>query len=169
MDDQELIDLERTIRNIMADIGLNWALTSLDVSISHGVIEEKSVDQYAASTTFEYDIVGATGLPGETRRRRGRPRTAIANRPQTVRERVLSLIDTLERVVIELPLVEGETLRRLFEAPDQRQAVARSIQFLPDEDMQDPSLRFNDRARRSYDGNTALVGLISALREEVLL
>jgi len=150
----------------MTEAGLGWALTLGDALISQGVAEEWYVNEQIASAGYISDVQ-LTEVLDEPRRGKGFP--AITSRPQTVRERVLTLLDTLRRVTIDLPAVERDTLKRLFDPSGEKQTWAHGIQFLPDEGMQDPRLRLGSSdSTGDPERGVALSQVISDLREEVL-
>lgn len=166
MDDQELSRMEVELRGIMAESGLDWVLSRLNEAIPYGIVEERSVDQYDSRQESKLPVPSLMDEDG-TFRHNGRPRLAITSRPQTVQERVLSLLEALERITIELPAIEQDALTSLASVGADEKAAARSVRFSPDEDMRDNETVLKPIDNESELRRTDFERLLSALRQEV--
>lgn len=164
MDDRELSRIEDELRAIIAEAGLAWVLSRLEEVISYGVVEDRSIDGYES---LKFSMASEWTEETSGRRVGGSSRVGITTRPQTVLERVLSLLGALERVTIELPVIEQDTLGRLIGPTGEKQAAARIVRFLPDEDMigGETSLKISDN--EDEQRRLAFGRLLPVLREAV--
>lgn len=167
MNDQELSRVEEELRAIMLENRLGWVLSQLDTSISHGITEERPLDEQESIESLAVSIRPA--LPAKARRtgRSGRSQIGTTNRPQTVRERVLNLLSALKRVAIELPIIEQHTLEQLVDTSLDKRAAVRDIRFLPDEDMTDTETVLKRDGNEGGQRRLALGRLLTQLEEQV--
>lgn len=168
MDDQELSRVEEALRVIMVEAGLSWVLSRLDEAISHGITEERPLDEQESleeplTISMRPELTAKTSRSG----RSGRLQIGMTNRPQTVRERVLSLLSALERVTIELPTIEQHALARLVDPAAEKQATVRNVRFFPDEDMTDDETVLKRDGNQGEQRRLAFERLLAELKEQV--
>jgi hypothetical protein len=124
VDEAELLLVENQLRALLEGTDLEWVLDEVDTAIAEGIPEERilrrrprkgspardrwsdAAEQYMV---LDYRQIDA----GEIEASRKSGTLVITTRTMAVRERVLLLLDAVRRVVIELPVIEAETLRLL--------------------------------------------------------
>ncbi|MFF1786475.1 hypothetical protein ACFVX9_08420 [Kitasatospora sp. NPDC058243] len=171
MNQFELRRVERELREALSGTDLQWVLDDVDDAIAAGVPEEKILrrrphrrgeDRQPTSPAAEaarYQVLDRRELgPAEFEASRKRGTLVITTRPMTEEERVLLLLDALKRLFVELPEIEGETLKVLQSVPDSdtgSRSVIQGVVFEPDE---------STRPRRSQ--STIVANRVAAERRE---
>lgn len=149
MDEAELRRVEEELREVLRDTVLAWVLDDVDAAIAAGVPEEKILrrrpqrrgddarDATPALAAARYEVVDRIVLGfGEYEASRKRGTLVIATRAMTDHERVQLILDALQRVLVELPEIELETLKMVQNEPEGdigTRGVAEGVTFEPDE------------------------------------
>ncbi|MFI9270202.1 hypothetical protein ACIGXM_05745 [Kitasatospora sp. NPDC052896] len=145
MNEFELRQTEQALREVLSGSALEWVLNEVDAAIAEGVAEEKvlrrrnrSGQQRRAAEGSLYEALERSLVSAEeyeASRKRGS--LVITTRAMTVLERVELLLQALRRVLVEVPLIEEETLKSLMAAPADeagQRAAAEGVSFEPEED-----------------------------------
>ncbi|NLU75503.1 hypothetical protein HCC61_23030 [Streptomyces sp. HNM0575] len=149
MDQAELSRVEQELREALQGTVLAWVLDDVDAAIAAGVPEEKILrrrpqrrgddlrDATPALAAARYEVVDRSALgfvEYEASRKRGT--LVIATRAMTDHERVQLILDSVQRVFVELPQIELETLKMLQTEPEGdlgTRGMAEGVMFEPDE------------------------------------
>ncbi|MGH3165313.1 MAG: hypothetical protein ACRDN0_05390 [Trebonia sp.] len=131
MEDTERAELDQGIQVLLTEYGLNWVRANID----EGVADRGSMD-VLVTQGHEYDQAPLFGedafqyveaLPGKKGQR------MVGNVPLLPAARLELTIAALRRLIIELPEIHEEALRRLAESND-HDSMVETLRFLPDED-----------------------------------
>jgi hypothetical protein len=133
MDNDELASLEQGVRALLTELGLNWVRANIEQGIAAGVYKEvivgrsQHLDRPASLFGDEEGFQYAEPLPGKGGQR------MIGNLRLGPADRMGLIIQALYRLIVELPEIQEETIKRLAstEEPD---TVAEDLRFLPDGD-----------------------------------
>lgn len=158
MNDSELVEIERSLRAIFPEAGLQWILDQVDTSIDAGITEEGQLSIHRHEIEFlRGPISGSSGL-----------KAASTNRPYSPAERLDLLLTSLERAATELPEIHSAMNKALTEERDDGHAPIQTVAFLPDEDASraspPPSVEVT-LGERAEINRSALVRAIIELRE----
>ncbi|MFF5217848.1 hypothetical protein [Micromonospora sp. NPDC000442] len=135
MTDEELRDLERTLRRLLAERHMDWVLESVDQALVEGVLQERPVERIRRARSDRIyedlqtareprsavdleEIVVARGREPAIPSASTTGNTGVTVRTHTSLERVLLIIDSMQRVLVELPEAANQTYAGLAEAAD---------------------------------------------------
>lgn len=125
MNDTELVAIERSLREIFTEAGLQWILDQVDASIEAGISEQGQISFHRHEPEF-YRISSSNGHKRST--------AASTNRPYSPAERLDLLLTALERAATELPDLHNALIKTLAREGDDGQPSVQTVVFLPDED-----------------------------------
>jgi len=150
----ELIRLEGSLREILDGSSLEWLLDEVDSAIAVGVSEEKLLQRRARGSGEEWNVTDELdgqalvqelraptgdsrrsrhGAAYESAKRKGT--LVISTRAMSVEERVGVLIEALRRVLVEVPVIEAETLKTLVTVEEEvgEREGASTVIFAPEQ------------------------------------
>ena len=133
MDDAELVALELGLRALLTELGLDWVRANVEEGIAAGVHKEvlvgrsKYQDQPPSLFDDEDDFQYAEPRPGKGGQR------MIGNIRLSPAERARLITQALDRVIVELPAIQEETIK-LLASTEEHDTAAEDLRFLPDED-----------------------------------
>lgn len=169
MDNEELAALEQELLSLMTAVGLDWVRANAEDRIAAGrqtTVEILRDEQWREEEAVLFETRRAT--PGETAATRGR------RFPGNVRlapsERVLVVIQALQRYVTELPEIHQSTMKYLVGGQDERDApVVTSLRFLPDVDdaVQPPPTLEQVRATAATEAREAVANALALMEREI--
>lgn len=167
MDDDELVELDQGIRTLLAESGLDWVRENIEEGVVAGGRREVLVQHARANEpealfgTGEFQYVEPSG--GKKGQR------MIGNVPLNPAARVELTIQALRRLIIELPEIQEDAVKRLAESEDHNSA-AEDMRFLPDEDDASQSVPGLEEVNSpsKQDARHAADGLLSRLLDEVM-
>ncbi|MGC4864711.1 hypothetical protein ACLQ3B_04650 [Micromonospora sp. DT53] len=133
MTSEELREIERTLRHLLMEHDMAWVLENVDRAFVEGVLQERPVDRVRRvrlDQTYEdlraaweprgavdlEDVVVAGGQGTSVPSPSTTGNTGVTVRSHTHLERVLLIIDSMQRVLVELPEAVAQTYARLAEA-----------------------------------------------------
>jgi hypothetical protein len=166
MDNDELGSFEQGVRALLTELGLDWVRVNIEQGIADGVHKEVTVgrsqhrDQAASLFDDEEGFQYAEPLPGKGGQR------MIGNLRLGPADRVGLIIQALSRLVVELPAIQEETIKRLA-STEEHDSVAEDLRFLPDGDdgtQPPPSLR-SVTAPAAQDARLNAEAFLARLRE----
>jgi hypothetical protein len=161
MNETELVTVERSLREIFAESGLQWILDQVDASIEAGISEQVQISFNRREPEF-FRVPVTSG--------RKRPIDASTNRPYSAAERVDLLLTALERAATELPELHNTLIKTLAREGDNDQLPVQTVMFLPDEDAthaSPPPPLEAVFAERSVAERRVMVRTVTELREVV--
>jgi hypothetical protein len=183
MNERALRRVEQQLREALQGTVLNWVLDDIDAAIAMGVPEEKILrrrpqrrgDLHVTDAAFAavgYEVIDRRELGSaeyEASRKRGT--LVIATRAMTDQERVVLLLDAVRRVLVELPEMETETLKTLWneDGVGVGRRVAETVVFEPDEGTRTGHGRTEFHLGRESTERRARVGeLLADVMREVI-
>lgn len=166
MDERELAELEQGIRDALRDVGLDWVLTDIE----EGIKAKRQVDvvvprgqQAEQESLFDqntrYLMKAPPGYKGPT---------MVTDVPVDPADRVDLAIEALRRVIVELPAIHEDAVRRLADSRD-RDSVAEDMIFLSDEDDSSPPVPSIATIKASSGWRQEAEEFLARLRDEVML
>jgi hypothetical protein len=182
LNEDELLRIEQELRNVILGSHLEWILDEIDAAVAAGVPEEKVLQRRSrrrgAGTSPQHgrlDVPYITVQMNVAERDREalekNGALVITTRPMTTRERVELMNTALQRVLVELPMIEEETLKILHNPSEEergsRTPVTR-IRFVPDEEINRRSERESELSvRQSEEEQSQLRLLFTEVSAEV--
>ncbi|GAB2845414.1 hypothetical protein [Lentzea nigeriaca] len=169
MDQTELVQLEAELRGIATEAQLGWVLAQVDEMVAQGVAEDQSEEDFLSKERVDSWSAFDVNAPALKSVKPGSSRTsaAVVNRPWTVRERVLTLLEALRRVLVELPLIEQDTLSRLSDISTDKVASVQRVTFEPDMDVIGSEKQLVNASEESRLQQAKIKRLLDDLRGEV--
>jgi hypothetical protein len=131
MDDDELAELDQGIRALLAESGLDWVRENIEEGVVAGGRKEVLVQHDRANEPEALFGVGEFQYVEPTAGKKGQ--RMIGNVPLSPTARVKLTIQALRRLIIELPEIQEDAVKRLAESED-HDSAAEDVRFLPDED-----------------------------------
>lgn len=160
MNDDQLRSALSEIREFAASSGLRWVLDEFDEQTVLGVVEPKPLRESRRGGQVLYEEI-----PGVLKPNSGRPRAEefVTRRPMSVREQVDTLIDALERVLVDVERIAIESVAQLQTIPGVGQTEVHEIDFFPDVD--DAALQVTTEQLRHDVRNERTQARLRRLRE----
>ncbi|WP_153040085.1 hypothetical protein [Actinoplanes sp. TFC3] len=130
MNPDELAVFEGQLRALVADHGLGWVLASVDEAVADGILQERTLQKPRRARRTEavfYETMGiidveepiaaAASSTGERSHGQGAGGdVGVTVRAYTPQERIALIIESVQRVVVELPEAAAQTRVNLSEA-----------------------------------------------------
>ena len=133
MDDAELDSLEQGMRVLLTELGLDWVRANIDEGIAVGVRKEVLVPQGASQPNEPVPLFDGGDFQYKEPPTTGRGQRMIGNVRLSPGDRVQLITQALHRLIVELPEVHEDIIKRLASTHDP-DAAAQDLLFLPDED-----------------------------------
>ncbi len=187
MNPDELAAFENQLRALVADHGLGWVLVSVDEAVADGVLQERTLQKPRRARRTEpvfYETTGvvdveepiATVALSSGDRAHGQGASGdvgVTVRAYTTQERIALLIESVQRVVVELPEAAAQTRMYLSEAA--REPAEDVVVKFVGEDAVEPLADATSPpgfGQRQIDGDpqrrNSLNAALEALKREVL-
>lgn len=132
MNDEQLAALEQGMRALLTQFGLDWVRANIEDGIEAGfhkeVLVHRGSRQQAPASLFDEEAFQYTELPTD-----GKGQRMIGNVRLNPADRVRLVTQALRRLMVELPEIHEDTIKRLA-AADDPETAAEDMRFLPDED-----------------------------------
>jgi hypothetical protein len=132
MDDEQLAVLEQGMRAALTESGLDWVRANIEEGIAAGVQKEvlvrRSSRQQAAESLFDDEEFQYEELSTN-----GKGQRMIGNVRLGSADRVRMITQALRRLMVELPQLHEDAIKRLADDNDPATAVE-DMRFLPDQD-----------------------------------
>jgi hypothetical protein len=132
MDDEQLAVLEQGMRAALTEPGLDWVRANIEEGIAAGVQKEvlvrRSSRQQAAESLFDDEEFQYEELSTN-----GKGQRMIGNVRLGSADRVRMITQALRRLMVELPQLHEDAIKRLADDNDPATAVE-DMRFLPDQD-----------------------------------
>jgi hypothetical protein len=125
--EEELEQVDTTLRELAASLGLDWVLIEVDDSIAEGFAEEQIVrrapisDSWRTSNQIYYEVPTTT-----TERKSSREKPAIIVHPMTRSEQVRQLVVALRVVLVEGPREENILFKNLAGSDETQLSISPS-------------------------------------------
>jgi hypothetical protein len=133
MDDAELGSLEQGMRALLTELGLDWVRANIEEGIAVGVRKEVLVRHGASRRNEPVSLFADEDFEYEEPPSAGRGQRMIGNVRLSPADRVKLITQALYRLIVELPEVHEDTIKRLASTHDP-DVSAEGLHFLPDED-----------------------------------
>jgi hypothetical protein len=133
MDDAELGSLEQGMRVLLAELGLDWVRANIEAGIAVGARKEVLVRHGASRRNEPVSLFADEDFEYEEPPSAGRGQRMIGNVRLSPGDRVKLITQALYRLIVELPEVHEDIIKRLASTHDPDTA-AEDLRFLPDED-----------------------------------
>lgn len=155
MDNEEIRDVDRRLRDIATKHGLDWVLAQVDEEIRVGKLTQKRVSTYKEDEDRS---------PNTDRGFRPVSKaTLTASVEYSDQEKLLLLIDAIEQAAVNTTLMADETVSRLAELRGNDRPF--EVKFMP-EDEEAPSTSLTEMSERRQSARR-LAGLLNDLRDSM--
>lgn len=132
MDAEEIVTLELGMRALLSEFALDWVRTNIEEGIAAGlqldVLVDRSVRPEAQVALFDEEEAQYRRLSPDAKGQR-----MIGNLRLQPADRARLVIKALRRLIVELPEIHEDTIKRLA-VVDDGESMAEDIRFFPDED-----------------------------------
>jgi len=133
MDNAELELLERGMRTLLTESGLGWVRVSIEEGIVAGTHTEVSIPRRSSMRNEPPSLFDEDGFQYKEPLPSSGGRPLIGNVRLSQVERVTLVTQAIRRLIVELPEIHQEIMKRLATNDEADMAVA-GIEFVPDED-----------------------------------
>jgi hypothetical protein len=167
MDNDELAELDQGIRALLAESGLDWVRVNIEEGVVAGGRREVLVQHAKANEPEALFNGGEFQYVEPTAGKKGQ--RMIGSVPLSPADRIKLTIQALRRLIIELPEIQEDAVKRLAESDD-HDSAPEDMRFLPGEDdTSQPVPGFeavNSSSKR--DARHAADSFLSRLLDEVM-
>jgi hypothetical protein len=141
MTEEELQAVERQLRGIVEEAGLDWVIEQVDEWIAEDSARDVDSPPRYSYNSWNYRAGLGEGYQYESVEGWKAPTRAVTLADRPAAERLVALIDALHRVLTEPPAIEREMLRNLAPSTELRMAPVASVSFIPDQDQPEYDIR----------------------------
>jgi hypothetical protein len=134
MDNAELELLERGMRALLTESGLGWVRASVEEGIAAGTHTEVSIPRRSSRGNEPPSLFDEDGFQYKEPSPNSGGRQLIGNVRLSQAERVTLITQAIQRLILELPEIHQDTLKRLAPTDDEADMAVAGMEFVPDED-----------------------------------
>jgi hypothetical protein len=134
MDDAELELLERGMRALLTESGLGWVRASIEDGIAAGTHTDVSIPRRSSRGNEPQSLFDEDGFQYKELSPSSGGRQLIGNVRLSQAERVTLITQAIRRLIVELPEIHQDTMKRLAPIDDEADTAVAGMEFVPDED-----------------------------------
>jgi hypothetical protein len=134
MDNAELELLERGMRALLTESGLGWVRANIEDGIAAGTRTEVSIPRRSSRGNEPPSLFDEDGFQYKELSSSSGGRQLIGNVRLSQAERVTLIIQAIRRLIVELPEIHQDTMKRLALTDDEADMAVAGMEFVPDED-----------------------------------
>jgi hypothetical protein len=134
MDNAELELLERGMRALLTESGLGWVRANIEEGIVAGTHTEVSIPRRSSMGNERPSLFDEDRFQYKELSRSSEGRPLIGNMRLSQVERVTLITQAIRRLIVELPEIHQEIMKRLAPTNDEADMAVAGMEFVPDED-----------------------------------